>query len=406
MGDLLFLAHRIPYPPDRGDKIRSWNVLKHLASLGRVHLACFADDEADAAHLGALREALGGRLGEAHVEVRRTGRFAAAAEALRTGQPISLTMFDSARLRSFVEQMLARPDVSTVYAFSGQMAQFVPAARRQLFVMDFVDMDSAKFADYAGAGPMRWVHRREAARLLDFERATAARADTSLFVSEAEKQLFLSRTGLPAARVQSLPNGVDLDFYRPDAAFPRVEAGEGPLIVFTGQMDYRPNVEAVTSFAQEAFQLARESRPDLRFAIVGRNPTPVVVQLADRPGIQVTGSVPDVRSWLAAADLVVAPLRIARGIQNKVLEAMAMGKAVVASAPAFEGIDARPGRDLIVAESAGEQAGAILSFLANPEAAGEMGQAARRQMEERYRWEAVLAPLTEILASTGTRAAA
>jgi sugar transferase (PEP-CTERM/EpsH1 system associated) len=253
---------------------------------------------------------------------------------------------------------------------------------------------------------MRWVHRREASRLLDFERATAARADVSLFVSEAEKQLFLAKTGLPAARVQAVPNGVDLEYYDPLAEFPRAGSPSGPLIVFTGQMDYRPNVEAVTAFAEGSFQLARETRPDLRFAIVGRNPPAAVLKLRERPGVTVTGAVPDVRSWLAAADLVVAPLRIARGIQNKVLEAMAMAKAVIASPAAFEGINARPGRDLIVADSPGEQAGAILSMLANPQASAEMGASARRQMEERYRWEAVLAPLRDMLAGSGAKAAA
>ncbi len=114
MADILFLAHRIPFPPDRGDKIRSWNVLKHLAGLGRVHLACFADDDADAAHLDALRRELRGGLGEAHVEVRRKGRFAASAEAFRSGRPISLSMFDSAALRAFVEAMLRGPEVGTV----------------------------------------------------------------------------------------------------------------------------------------------------------------------------------------------------------------------------------------------------------------------------------------------------
>jgi sugar transferase (PEP-CTERM/EpsH1 system associated) len=405
MRDILFLAHRIPYPPDRGDKIRSWNILKHLGTLGRVHLACFADNEADAAHLPALRAAMRGSLGEAHVEVRRTGKFAAAAEALRSGKPISLTLFDSARLRGFVEAMLAAGEVGTVYAFSGQMAQFVPEGCSQRFIMDFVDMDSAKFADYAGAGPMRWVHRREAARLLDFERAAAARADTSLFVSTAEAELFRARAGVAGADIRSVSNGIDLDFYDPAANFPRLGGSYHPLIVFTGQMDYRPNVQAVRAFADDCLPALLAERPDLCFAIVGRDPTPAVLRLGDRPGIIVTGSVPDVRTWLAAADAVVAPLRIARGIQNKVLEAMAMARPVVASAAAFQGIDAKAGREIMVADTHGEQVGSILSLLANPKSAMAMGTAARRRMVARYRWDAVLEPLTRLL-TDGQRQAA
>lgn len=404
--DILFLAHRIPFPPDRGDKIRSWNVLKHLAGLGRVHLACFADDEADASHLESLRKALGGRLGQAHVEVRRRSKLAAAAEALASGKPLSLTLFDSPKLRSFIEQVLARPEVGAVYASSGQMGQFVPERVRQLFVMDFLDMDSAKFADYAKSGALRWIHRREAGKLFAFERATAARADVTLFVTEAERQLFAEKAGLRQADIRAVSNGIDLDFYDPRADFPRLGGSNEPLILFTGQMDYRPNVEAVTEFAGRCVPLIRAQRPDVRFAIVGRNPAPAVQRLAERPGIVVTGAVPDVRTWLAAADIVVAPLKIARGIQNKVLEGMAMARPVVASPGAFEGIEAQPGRDLVVADSWEEQAEAILSLLGDPSRARSIGDSAHRCVQSRYRWEIRLAPLTAILSSPEKKAAA
>ncbi|HEY0324457.1 MAG TPA: glycosyl transferase family 1, partial [Allosphingosinicella sp.] len=247
MSEILFLAHRIPFPPDRGDKIRSWHVLKHLAGLGRVHLACFADDAADAAHLRGLRQALGDRLGEVHVEVRRVGKPVAAARALAGGKPLSLTLFDSARMRRFVADRLADARMSAVYAFSGQMAQFVPDGLRQNFVMDFVDMDSAKFEAYAEAGGLLApVHAREARRLSAYERSVAARADDCLFVSEAEAALFRDRTG--ADNVHALANGIDARHFAPDAAFPRLgeaERGQGPILLFTGQMDYRPNIDAV-----------------------------------------------------------------------------------------------------------------------------------------------------------------
>ncbi len=405
--NILFLAHRIPYPPDRGDKIRSWNIVKFLGTLGRVHLACFADDEADAAHLPALRAAMGGSLGEAHVEIRRTGRLAAGLNALRSGRPVSLAAFDSPRLRAFVEDLLARGGVDALFVFSGQMAQFVPDAPGTLFVMDFVDMDSAKFAEYADkGGPMRWVNAREARQLFAFERAVAARADTSLFVSDAEAELFRRSAGLPHADIRSLQNGIDLDFYDPAAPFERLDPGQGPLIVFTGQMDYRPNVEAVAGFAEEAMPLIRKGRPDARFAIVGRNPTPAVTRLDGREGTIVTGSVADVRSWVARADVVAAPLRMARGIQNKVLEAMAMARPVMASPSAFEGIDAEPDRDLIVADTPEDQAKAVLSLLADPARARAIGAAARRRMESHYRWEAKLAPLSELLGRRKRKAAA
>ena len=404
MKDILFLAHRIPFPPDRGDKIRSWHLLKHLAALGRVHLACFADDAADAAHLPALRQALGGRLGEAHVEVRRRSRAGAGVRALVEGRPVSLALFDSARLRAFVAGRLADPALGRIFAFSGQMGQFVPSGARQRFVMDFGDVDSAKFAQYAaeGAGPMRWVNRREGEKLLAFERATAARADLSLFVSEAEAALFRSLTGL--ANVRALSNGIDVDHFDPAADFERLgaaERGEGPLLLFTGQMDYAPNVQAVTWFAREMLPLI----PRAHFAIAGRNPAPAVRALAgDR--VIVTGAVADMRAWLAAADVVVAPLKLARGIQNKVLEAMAMSRPVVASPAAFEGIEALPGRDLLVAGDEAGFADAVRGLIAAPARAAAIGAAARRRMEQHYRWEARLAPLAAMVDPEAHRKAA
>lgn len=405
MADILFLAHRIPYPPDRGDKIRSWNMLKHLARLGPVHLACFADDEADARHLPALRAALGGGLGEAHVEIRRPNRLLAGARAMARGLPLSLGLFDSTAMRGFVDDLLAREDIGAIVAFSFQMAQFVPEEAGRRFVMDFVDMDSAKFADYGrdGAGPMAWLYRREAAKVRAFERETAERADVSLFVSEAEAALFRRDAAPRGADIRAVQNGIDLDFYDPSAAIPPAKTGAGPLIVFTGQMDYRPNVEAVEAFAQSVLPRIRAKRPDARFAIVGRKPVEAVTRLQGRGGVIVTGAVEDVRSWLKAADVVVAPLLLARGIQNKVLEAMAMARPVVASPAAFEGIDAEPGRDLLVPA---DPAQAIIDLLGNPARRAALGRAARVRMEQAYRWDAKLACLGEIVGVAGSRAAA
>lgn len=395
MGDILFLAHRIPYPPDRGDKIRSWQLLKALAALGRVHLVCFADDEADAAHLPALRAALGDRLGEAHVEVRANGKAKAGARALLGGSPVSLALFDSPALRAFVDRMLVRGGVDTVFAFSGQMAQFVPADWRGRFIMDFGDVDSAKFAAYAeeASGPMRWVYRREAVRLAAFERDVAGRADVVTFVSEAEAKLFRGTTGL--GNIRALSNGVDFAQFDPAGHFAPLDAaerGEGPMLLFTGQMDYPPNVDAVCWFAREVLPLIEGAR----FVIAGRAPSAEVRALASEK-VVVTGAVDDMRSWLAAADVVVAPLRIARGIQNKVLEAMAMARPVVASPAAFEGIEAEPGRDLIVADGAAAMAGAIKELLASPDRAAAMGKMGRSLVTASYSWESRLAPLAAMI---------
>jgi len=389
MGDLLFLAHRVPYPPDRGDKIRSYNILRHLAARHRVHLATFADDEAD---FDAAR-GIPLDLAKVHVELRTRSRAAAAAIGFAKHSSASVAAFGHSGMTAFVDRLLTDDPIDHVYVFSGQMAQYAPTDRP--FVMDFVDMDSRKFADYAQAasGPMRWLWGHEARRLFHFERETARRAVVSLFVSEAEAALFRDRTGLSAECVQVLENGIDLDAYAPAPHTPDA----APMIVFTGQMDYPPNIAAALGFAREAMPLVRARHPQARFAIVGRKPPQALTELDGRDGVLVTGEVPDIRPWLVRADVVVAPLGIARGIQNKILEAMAMARPVVASPQAYEGIDAEPGRDLLVADGCAAQAAAVADLLDDPARGEAIGAAARARVEARYAWDARLAPLDAML---------
>ncbi|MET0308502.1 MAG: TIGR03087 family PEP-CTERM/XrtA system glycosyltransferase [Sphingomonas sp.] len=390
MGDILFLAHRVPYPPDRGDKIRGFHLLKYLAGKKRVHLIAFADDPADLRQKDALKRYTGNR----SIVWRSKAGIVAGLRALVQRRPVSVVAFENDTLRESVENILARHAIDTIFIFSGQMAQYLPARPRQRVIMDFVDMDSAKFAAYAKTArwPMSWVHGREANLLQQFEKGVAARVDASLFVSEAEAQLFRDRTG--AERVHVIENGIDTDYYDPAAKFRRIETME-PLIVFTGQMDYRPNIEAVTWFAEAILPHIRLVHPDARFAIVGRAPTDAVKALAKLPGVTVTGAVSDVRGWLAAASVVVAPLKLARGIQNKVLEGMAMARPVVASGAAAEGID--HDGTIRVGSSVAEIADAVNDLLSNPDHAAKLGEAARAQVMARYSWEARLAPLDAVL---------
>jgi len=382
--DLLFLAHRAPFPPDRGDKIRSYHVLRYLAARARVHLVAFGECEADFDVPADLAETL-----ESVTIVRRSKPQALAAlEALAKGLPVSLTAFGSPALRAAV----ARVKAEAVYCFSGQMAQYLPADMP--VIMDFVDVDSAKFAAFADGGslPMRWMMRREARVLGAFERRVATRARASVFVSEAEAALF--RQGGGEGRIVAVENGIDAAAFDPAQGHPVPRSEGTPLIVFTGQMDYRPNIEAVRWFAADVLPLLRTSHPDLRFAIVGRAPTAAVQALASESVI-VTGAVDDVRPWLAAADVCVAPLKLARGIQNKVLEAMAMARPVVASVAAAEGID--HGGTLRVANDAAEHAAAIDALLNDPQAAAALGASARVRVLARYDWDARLAPLDGLL---------
>jgi sugar transferase (PEP-CTERM/EpsH1 system associated) len=250
---------------------------------------------------------------------------------------------------------------------------------------------------------MRWVHAREGRMLGQYEAAVAQRADANLFVSDAEAALFRTRT--PSAQhVMTLENGIALDHFALDAdwlALPEDQRPAGPMAVFTGQMDYRPNIAAVRDFAEQVLPLLRQVHPTACFAIVGRAPTAEVRALADRPGVIVTGEVPDTRPWLAAASAVVAPLQVARGVQNKLLEAMAMARPVVASTAAAQGIDAVVGRDLLVADTPQAMADAVSALFADGARAAEMGAAARRRMQQRYSWETAMAPLRSCIGLGG-----
>jgi polysaccharide biosynthesis protein PslH len=397
MKEILFLAHRVPYPPDRGDRMRSWHLLRHLGRHARVHLAAFTELDSDQDQVAPMRAALGEVLGEIHLERRVLDGAKWALRALWRRESVVNAAYHSRTMHAFVERIVAERPIETIVAFSFQMAQYVRSGPR--FVMDFCDVDSAKFAGYAEQDRSldRLIHWREARKVRRLESEIAGRADVSLFITDAELSLFRQQAGTIEADVRALSNGIDLDFYDPTAPFDMAGFKHGgPLLVFTGQMSYRPNIEAVTAFAEKVLPLVRRRCPDAQFAIVGRDPARAVNDLADRPGIIVTGEVPDVRPWLVAATVVVAPLAIARGVQNKVLEAMAMARPVVASPGAYHGIEAEPGRDLIVAEAPEEQAEAILALIADPERAATMGKAARRRMVEGYSWDAQLAPLTEI----------
>ena len=398
MAELIFLAHRIPWPPDKGDKIRSWHMLNHLLARGwRVHLGAFVDDPADFAHQPAL---------EARCAALCLRRLSAgqrpwrAAQALLAGVSLSQGLFHDATMRRWVAATAARYPQAPILAFSGQMAPYLLAhAGGRRTVMDLVDMDSAKWAQYAteSRGPKRWLFAREARRLFALERKVARCADATLFVSRAEAALFVARAPDTAARVHALPNGVDLDYFDPAAGFARapVEGHDlsGPVVTFVGAMDYRPNAEGIAWFARAAWPAVRAACPEARLFIVGGKP-PVEVQVLDgRDGVTVTGRVADVRPYIAAAGAVVAPLRIARGIQNKVLEAMAMARPVVATPQAHEGIDARPGRDLLVEAEAPALARQVAALLADRGMGDAIGQAGRACMVAQYRWSTNLALL-------------
>ena len=395
MQDLLFLSHRVPYPPDKGEKIRAWHIFQHLARTHRMHLGCFIDDPADWQHLPVLR-ALCADIACFPLNPK-LGRLKALLRA-RRGQPLSLGYFHDPRLRRWADAKLADPMIDRVFVFSSAMAPYAMHAPAAVRVLDFVDVDSTKWTTYAAKArwPMRAVWEREGRTLLDFERRAARYYDRSVFVSETEWQHFVTLAPETVTRTGWVENGVALDHFSPDRDLSAPFVPSGADIVFTGRMDYRPNIDAVTWFAREVLPSVRARWPHARFWIVGAAPAREVRDLADLPGVQVTGRVPDTRPYLAHANVVVAPLRIARGTQNKVLEAMAMARPVVATPEAFEGVRGRPGQDILLAGSAAEMVQRINEVLDGRHAT--LGAAARRAVETAHQWSATLRPLDLLFA--------
>lgn len=399
MRDLLFLAHRIPYPPNKGDKIRAWNFLRHLAERRRVHLGCFVDDEQDWAHVEKLKEVAGETC---FVPLGRARALVRSLPALLGERPLTLPYYYDPRMADWVAR-LRRERPMTVFVYSSSMAQYVMDGPESLRIVDFVDVDSEKWRDYASR--RRWptaaVYRREGRALLRAERQIAREFDASLFVSDAEADLFRRLAPECVGRVFTVSNGVDWRFFSPDADYADPFAGAGgTALCFTGMMDYWPNVDAAVWFAETVLPRIRSRRPSATFWIVGANPSPVVRNLARHEGVVVTGRVADTRPYLAHAAAVVAPLRVARGIQNKVLEGMAMGRPVIASPQAFEGIRAEPGRDLLLARDA-DGFVAALDRVSDAAAAAELGRNARRAIEANYDWSVQLAALDAVLARIG-----
>ena len=391
MDEILFLVHRIPYPPNKGDKIRSYHVLKHLARRFRVHLGSFIDDPADWAHAEALRPLVD------RLELRPLAPPLAKLRSLvglATNEPLSLPYYRDRQLQDWVDRLVAGVSLKGALAFSSPMAQYLERHPQLPAVVDFVDVDSAKWYSYAAGcrGPARWVYRREGERLLAYERRVAASAKSALFVSAEEAALFRSLAGLQAATVKVMENGVDRDYFTPDRAYDNPYPEGAEPLVFTGVMDYWPNVDAVVWFAREVLPELLRRRPQVRFFVVGTRPAAAVRALAGLPGVTVTGAVADVRPYLAHCRLALAPLRIARGVQNKVLEAMAMARVVVASPQAMEGIGSSEGLDVRLADAPQDWIG----LLENLEKLPTVAHRNRRMIEARYDWERNLAVLDDL----------
>jgi sugar transferase (PEP-CTERM/EpsH1 system associated) len=398
MATLLYLVHRLPYPPNKGDKVRSYHLLKHLLAQGhRVHLGTFIDDPDDEEHLPALRGLCADLCA---VSLQPRSAKVRSLAGLAHGEPLTLHYYDHPKLRDWVRATVAAQHIDAALVFSSSMAQYADVVPDLPVVVDLVDVDSAKWTEYAvaHAWPMSWLYRREGERLLHYERAVVKRSFQSFLVTDKEVELFRHLAPECGDKVLALCNGVDADHFAPAAERPSPFAADEVPIVFTGAMDYWPNIDAVGWFARDMLPALRERWPGLRFHIVGRNPAAAVRALASE-AVVVSGTVPDVRPYLQHAAAVVAPLRLARGVQNKVLEAMAMGRPVVCASTCIEAIDATPGQHVLAADDIESYVAQVHRLLADGDRSAAIGSAGRRYVLSRFSWPARLARLDEVLAA-------
>jgi len=395
MPKLLYLVHRIPYPPNKGDKIRSFHFLQALMQEYDVFLGCFIDDFDDKQYQQALaaicQEVF---CVDLHPKIQKLKSL----QGLLTGEALSLPYYRDQAMQDWVNKTIREQGIERVLVFSSPMAQYVANRPELHWVADFVDVDSDKWRQYAlsKSWPASWIYNREAKMLLAYEQRITALAKATLFVSEQEAKLFKTLAPEQADKIGFVNNGVDTANFDPDLSYLSPYLTDNQVIVFTGAMDYWANVDAVKWFAEQVLPVIKQQQPEVKFYIVGSKPSKEVLQLAENDAsVIVTGRVEDIRPYVAFADLVVAPLRIARGIQNKVLEALAMAKPVIASSAAMEGIPVGSDLKIAIADEAEDFAGKALVFLAE---SAERFTINRHFVQNEFSWQHNGQKLCQVLA--------
>ncbi|MCU7555622.1 TIGR03087 family PEP-CTERM/XrtA system glycosyltransferase [Alteromonas sp. ASW11-19] len=397
--NILYIAHRVPFPPNKGEKIRTFHQLEHLTNQGHNLTILFPADSEEDTRLG---EELAVHLKCDVSSVRLPAKPVRLGKALVRREPLSVGNFYAPEMQTMIDGLFDQTVFDAIVFTASSVAKYAFNSRHDLssfpntqLVMDFMDLDSDKWQQYArqAGWPMRWVYTREARVLSDYEKRINEAFNASVFVAEAEADLFRQRTGNPE-RVHAIENGVDTKAYRPSETAADQPA---PAFLFTGVMDYKPNVDAVLWFTEHVWPKLLERYPTATFVICGMNPTPEISALASTPGIRVTGFVDEILPFYHEASVFVAPFRLARGIQNKILQAFACGLPVVTTTKGLEGLDATPGEHLLVADEADAFFAHILHLLEEPVRFNAVRQAALNKVLQRYSWNGVLTKFNSLL---------
>jgi len=394
---ILFLAHRLPYPPNKGDRIRSFAELRALSRLHEVDLFCFYDQAGDRQHITELRQYCRRFYAEHLSWPQSRGRSLA---AVLRGKPFSAAYFYSPRMARALNSAVRSTRYDAVFLFSSSMAAYRRIFDGVPLIMDMVDVDSDKWAQYAGRSspPLCWLWSQEARLLGRWEAEVAAQSSVTMLCTDAEAAVLRRRVH---AEIRVVGNPLDRNFFSPDGvAIPEKIASWQPYVIFTGAMDYRANVDAAIHFCREIFPGLKKQVPGLKFVIAGMNPHAAVRKLANDVAVRVTGAVPDIRPYLKAAAAAVVPLRIARGIQNKVLEALAMGLPVVTTAKVAASLPENIAHFLLVGDTPAEFASAVIDAVGSAVPRADLNEVCS-SLSERYSFANFEAQLAEVLATAG-----
>jgi len=403
---ILMLTHRIPYPPDRGDRIRAWNILKHLSTYADVSLACLTNEPMHPKTKEVL-QSICRRVVIAPVGNR--ARWMRAGASFLKGKSLTDGLFWSPRLAQTLDHWADSLMFDSALVYCSSMMSYIRRKKLREIprVVDLVDVDSQKWSDYAANsnGWKRIIYRAEANRIRALENETLATSKAVVLASDAEAELFRKTVPSIKSSIYGISNGVDIDYFSPTHTGTKVsltkhdslEIANPFRLVFVGVLDYLPNVDGLTWFAKNVWPPLRSACPSVTLEIVGRNPTRPVKQLGSIEGITVIGSVDDVRPYIERSDAVIAPLRIARGIQNKVLEAMAMSKPLIVTSHVAKGIDAIADEHLLVADGTIDWVNELRRLHGNPEIRAKLSKAARDLVVEKYTWRSRLQTLNTLL---------
>lgn len=388
--NILYLCHRFPFPPKRGGKIRPFNMIQHLSSSGHEVTVCSLVRSSEEAEEGAAIAPYCAKFVMANVkEWQQVARMIVRIPIVT---PSSMGFFYSTELAGLIDELLTNKKWDLVFVHCSSVAQYVEKLTKVPKILDFGDMDSQKWEEYAKYKPfpISLGYRLEAAKMLVAEKRLSRNFDLCTTTTRAEWETLKSyATG---ADTDWFPNGVDAGFFCPTD-----ELYDADTISFIGRMDYYPNQECMARFCEQTWPLLRLQRPTIKLLIVGADPSPEMRKLGDLPGVTVTGSVPDVRPYIRGSALMVAPLNIARGTQNKILEAMAMGVPVVTSAIAAGGVDAESDQHLLIANDPEGYADAITRVITNPQERKRLAAAGRARMLTHHAWPRSMERMDKII---------